>query len=113
MLALQMWRVLSIQILPDVIHGNTSIFSPDGTPAHSIFGLSMLVLSITLGIFLLVGGCSTISTSIGLIQTVSSFAAPSFDEPSELSLRARPLVGYLMVGLCHAGHIVTFTGEEH
>jgi cytochrome c oxidase subunit II len=34
----------------------TSIFSPAGTPAHSIFGLSMLVLSITLGIFLVVSG---------------------------------------------------------
>jgi cytochrome c oxidase subunit II len=34
----------------------TSIFDPAGTPAHSIFGLSMLVLSITLAIFLIVGG---------------------------------------------------------
>jgi cytochrome c oxidase subunit 2 len=41
---------------PDVVHGPTSIFSPDGTPAHSVFGLSMLVLSITLSIFLVVGG---------------------------------------------------------
>jgi cytochrome c oxidase subunit 2 len=36
--------------------GSTSIFAPAGTPAHSIFGLSMLVLSITSGIFLVVGG---------------------------------------------------------
>jgi cytochrome c oxidase subunit 2 len=36
--------------------GSTSIFAPAGTPAHSIFGLSMLVLSITLGIFLVVAG---------------------------------------------------------
>jgi cytochrome c oxidase subunit II len=34
----------------------TSIFSPAATPAHSVFGLSMLVLSVTLTIFLLVGG---------------------------------------------------------
>lgn len=36
--------------------GPTSIFTPKGTPAHSIFGLSMLVLSITTVIFLVVGG---------------------------------------------------------
>ena len=41
---------------PNVVHGPTSIFSPDGTPAHSVFGLSLLVLSVTLSIFLLVGG---------------------------------------------------------
>ncbi len=34
----------------------TSIFSPAATPAHSVFGLSMLVLSVTLTIFLIVGG---------------------------------------------------------
>ena len=34
----------------------TSIFDPAATPAHSVFGLSKLVLSITLGIFLIVGG---------------------------------------------------------
>jgi cytochrome c oxidase subunit 2 len=34
----------------------TSIFAPAGTPAQSIFGLSMLVLSITLAIFLIVAG---------------------------------------------------------
>jgi len=34
----------------------TSIFDPAGTPARSIFGLSMLVLSITLAIFLIVAG---------------------------------------------------------
>jgi cytochrome c oxidase subunit 2 len=34
----------------------TSIFEPAATPAHSIYGLSMLVLSITLGIFLTVAG---------------------------------------------------------
>lgn len=34
----------------------TSIFAPAATPAHSIFDLSMLVLSVTLGIFLVVAG---------------------------------------------------------
>jgi cytochrome c oxidase subunit 2 len=34
----------------------TSIFAPAATPAHSIFDLSMLVLSITLAIFLTVAG---------------------------------------------------------
>jgi cytochrome c oxidase subunit 2 len=34
----------------------TSIFAPAGTPAHSIFGLSLLVLSITTALFLVVGG---------------------------------------------------------
>jgi cytochrome c oxidase subunit 2 len=37
----------------------TSIFAPAATPAHSIFSLSMLVLSITLGIFLVVAGMLT------------------------------------------------------
>jgi len=36
--------------------GPTSIFEPIATPAHYIFGLSMLVLSITGGIFLVVAG---------------------------------------------------------
>jgi cytochrome c oxidase subunit 2 len=34
----------------------TSIFAPAGTPAHSVFDLSMLVLGITAGILLLVAG---------------------------------------------------------
>jgi cytochrome c oxidase subunit II len=34
----------------------TSIFAPAATPARSIFGISMLVLSVTLVIFLIVGG---------------------------------------------------------
>lgn len=42
--------------MPDVIHGPTSIFSPAGTPARLVFGLSQLILSITLGIFVLVAG---------------------------------------------------------
>lgn len=36
--------------------GQTSIFSPEGTPAHSIFGLSTLILGITAGIFLVTAG---------------------------------------------------------
>jgi cytochrome c oxidase subunit 2 len=39
-----------------VARSPTNIFDPAATPAHSIFGLSMLVLSVTLSIFLLVGG---------------------------------------------------------
>ncbi|MDQ2925012.1 MAG: cytochrome c oxidase subunit II, partial [Acidobacteriota bacterium] len=53
---MEIWQNLAVLELPDVIHGPTSIFSPDGTPAHSVFGLSMLVLGITLSIFLIVGG---------------------------------------------------------
>lgn len=56
MLAIIVWNVLIDYRSPDVIHGRTSIFSPDGTPAHMIFGLSTLVLSFTLGIFVVVGG---------------------------------------------------------
>jgi cytochrome c oxidase subunit II len=52
MLARQAWSELVTQISS----GSTSIFAPAGTPAHSIFSLSMLVLSITSGIFLVVGG---------------------------------------------------------
>ncbi|CAN5508124.1 cytochrome c oxidase subunit II [soil metagenome] len=56
MLAIEWLDGLTALILPDTIHGPTSIFSPDGTPAHSVFGLSMLVLSVTLCIFLIVAG---------------------------------------------------------
>lgn len=35
---------------------STSIFAPEGTPARSIFGLSMLVLAICATIFIVVGG---------------------------------------------------------
>ena len=37
----------------------TNIFDPAATPAHSIFSLSMLVLSVTLAIFLVVAGLLT------------------------------------------------------
>jgi cytochrome c oxidase subunit 2 len=40
-------------------HGQTSIFAPAGTPAHSITDLSVLVLSITAAIFLSVAGLLT------------------------------------------------------
>lgn len=56
MLTIEWARGLAVRRFPDVVHGPTSIFSPDGTPAHSVFGLSMLVLGITLCIFLIVGG---------------------------------------------------------
>jgi cytochrome c oxidase subunit II len=56
MIRVAMWHDVAIYVVPDVIHGPTSIFSPKGTPAHAIFGLSTLVLSFTLGIFLVVGG---------------------------------------------------------
>jgi len=37
-------------------HSSTNIFAPEGTPARSIFGLSMLVLAICAAIFLVVSG---------------------------------------------------------
>lgn len=49
-------HVLAALFGPDIVHGQTSIFSPAGTPAHSIFGLSMLVLGVSLCVFLVVGG---------------------------------------------------------
>ncbi len=52
----EVWHGLAAMNSPDVVHGATSIFSPDGTPARSIYGLSMLVLGITLSIFVIVGG---------------------------------------------------------
>jgi cytochrome c oxidase subunit 2 len=56
MSAIEALNVFAVMVLPDIIHGRTSIFSPDGTPALSVFGLSMLVLYFALGIFLVVGG---------------------------------------------------------
>jgi cytochrome c oxidase subunit 2 len=56
MSAIEISSTFAAAALPDIVHGRTSIFSPDATPAHSIFGLSMLVLSFALGIFLVVGG---------------------------------------------------------
>ncbi|ADV82541.1 cytochrome c oxidase subunit II [Terriglobus saanensis] len=45
-----------LQLLFSDSHSPTNIFAPAGTPAHSIFGLSMLVLGITTGLFIVVGG---------------------------------------------------------
>ncbi len=56
MLVHQVWLDLSAQISSNFSHGATSIFAPAGTPAHSIFNLSMLVLGITASIFLVVAG---------------------------------------------------------
>jgi cytochrome c oxidase subunit 2 len=56
MLVRSIWSGLAAQTSNGLAHGSTSIFAPAGTPAHSIFSLSMLVLSITTGIFLVVGG---------------------------------------------------------
>jgi len=53
------WRaVCSVSLFAGAAYAQspTSIFDPAATPAHSAFGLSMLVLSITLAIFLIVGG---------------------------------------------------------
>jgi cytochrome c oxidase subunit 2 len=44
------------QMLAFFFGSPTSIFAPAGTPAHSVFDLSMLVLGITAGILLLVAG---------------------------------------------------------
>ncbi len=41
---------------PALANSPTNIFDPAATPARSIFSLSMLVLSVTLAIFLIVGG---------------------------------------------------------
>jgi cytochrome c oxidase subunit 2 len=54
MLVRPIWSGLAAQTSNGLVHGSTSIFAPAGTPAHSIFSLSMLVLSITAGIFLVV-----------------------------------------------------------
>ena len=52
----QVWSSLAAQSLSNLGRGSTSIFAPAGTPAHSIFSLSMLVFAITGSIFLVVGG---------------------------------------------------------
>ena len=52
----QLWFSLAAQSLSGNGSGSTSIFAPAGSPAHSIFDLSMLVLAICTAIFLTVGG---------------------------------------------------------
>ena len=57
----------------------TNIFDPAATPARSIFGLSMLVLSVTLAIFLIVGGL--------LLYALIRFrhrSSDSEDEPAQI-----------------------------
>ena len=54
--ASQGWSSLAALFQQAPSSAPTSIFSPAGTPAHSAFTLSMLVLSITLAIFLVVAG---------------------------------------------------------
>jgi cytochrome c oxidase subunit 2 len=44
------------QVLASFARSPTSIFAPAGTPAHSVFSLSMLVLGVTAGILVLVAG---------------------------------------------------------
>jgi len=56
MLASRVWSEIAVQLTSGLTSGSTSIFAPAGTPAHTIFGLSMLVLSITTAIFLVVAG---------------------------------------------------------
>ncbi len=56
------WGSLSgIPLLPGVAFAQwpTNMFAPAATPSHYIFSLAMLVLSVTLGIFLVVAGMLT------------------------------------------------------
>lgn len=50
------WLVRAFHRIYSSRGGPTSIFSPQATPAHEIYGLSLFVLSITLAIFLVVAG---------------------------------------------------------
>jgi cytochrome c oxidase subunit 2 len=50
------WLMGSTQVLTAFLTSPTSIFAPSGTPAHSIFDLSRLVLGIAAGILLVVAG---------------------------------------------------------
>lgn len=52
----QRWHGLAGVVHSVSSHEPTSIFAPAGTPAHSILGLSMLVLGMTGAIFLVVAG---------------------------------------------------------
>jgi len=56
MFASQGWFGIAAVILSAFVADPTNIFAPAGTPARSIFSLSMLVLSITAAIFLIVAG---------------------------------------------------------
>ena len=48
-----------VGLLASPFHSSTNIFVPEGTPAHSIFDLSMLVMSICAAIFVTVAGLLT------------------------------------------------------
>lgn len=48
--------IVAVAQISDHFHSPTSIFTPAGTPSHSVYTLSLLVLSISLGIFLVVAG---------------------------------------------------------
>jgi cytochrome c oxidase subunit 2 len=56
MFASREWCGIAAVILSAFVADPTSIFEPAGTPARSIFSLSMLVLAITAAIFLIVAG---------------------------------------------------------
>jgi cytochrome c oxidase subunit 2 len=56
MFASQGWFGLAVVKSTAFSDNPTNIFAPAGTPAHSIFGLSMLVLGITCSIFVVVAG---------------------------------------------------------
>jgi len=58
----------------------TNIFAPDGTPAHAIFGLSMLVLGIVIAIFLVVSGLLLFA----LIRYRHRPGAESTQEPAQI-----------------------------
>ncbi|MDQ2843174.1 MAG: cytochrome c oxidase subunit II [Acidobacteriota bacterium] len=59
MFASQEWCSSAAIALSAVVADPTNIFAPAGTPASSIFSLSMLVLGITTAIFLVVAGILT------------------------------------------------------
>jgi len=50
------WLMRAFHRIPYLSGGPTSIFSPQATPAHTIYGLSIFVLVVTLGIFVVVAG---------------------------------------------------------
>jgi len=54
--AIESWPMRFFHKIPFLSGGPTSIFSPQATPAHAIFGVSIFVLAITLTIFLVVAG---------------------------------------------------------
>src|ERR1700727_1522709 len=54
----RIWRSVVISLVAGTASAQapTNIFDPAGTPARTAFFLSLLVLSVTLAIFLIVGG---------------------------------------------------------